>query len=202
MALGDAISGIIDKGVESGLEFGESWIKDMLGIGGTPLERLKANVGGYAKTARFAVLITPPAAMKTRSGTEMDNISLACTAVSGLMYSLGTHDVRQGEMIPLKLPNDEIFPDIVTSFNNTIIFGKLNALTFFEEWLALIKDRDGFGFYDDYVGHMLIQQYDDRGNNIKEYKITDYYPHTIVPDAFTQAAENTIQTFQILGTWF
>jgi len=173
-----------------------SFAADSMSTGSNPLARMKSSISGYAKTNKFSVTLAPPV------GGDIQAATLACTSVSGLMYAFGTMDIRYANNIPLKLPNDEIYPDLVMSFNNVITGGGLPVLDLFESWMKLVKDSSGFGFYDDYVGGVTIQQYDEAGGVIKTYNITNYYPHAIVPEALSWGSENTIQAFQVLGTWF
>jgi len=153
--------------------------------------------GGFARTARYAVVITPPSKLLSQDSDNFlhetnRQVNLHCSSVS-----MPGHDLQSKEQQHGSAPGREI----VTShdYAGTIaatfyLDSHLRERHFFEQWQrsAVNTQTHKANYYDNYIGTMEIYQLDGDGEITYGIKATEVYPSTIAGIEYAYANTNQI----------
>ena len=178
---------------------------------------------GFARTSKYAVVITPPTLLKVldnRGGQEIlrdgvpvskedgknllsmhslnkqvgQQVNLHCNSVSMPGHDLQAQDVQHGSA-----PGRQIVQS--HDYNGTIaasfyLDSHMRERHFFEMWqkMAVSKTTHKANYYDDYIGSMEIFQLDGNGEITYGIKATEVYPTTIGGIEYAYANANQIAT--------
>tara|TARA_R100001443_G_scaffold21828_1_gene34072 strand:- start:41 stop:760 length:720 start_codon:yes stop_codon:yes gene_type:complete len=148
---------------------------------------------GYAKPAKYEVMITPPSGYR---GTG----SNASTNIFGMALNENPDDARKVSMemsqasFPgmtletiedtniygptRKIVSGQTFAEMSTSVRVSNDFRERN---FFDNWQRIAANRQDFsvGYYDDYVGTMQIFQLDKENRRKHGVELVECYPSTV-----------------------
>jgi len=176
---------------------------------------------GFARTARYAVRITPPtnlnqlaslrnvgasgvtaanpdaSTMQQLSKQLGEQVNLHCDSVSMPGHDLQSQSVQHGSAPARDIVQSHDYAgNISASF---YLDSHLRERHFFEMWqkMAVSTSTHKANYYDDYIGSMEIFQLD--GNNQITYgiKATEVYPTTIGGIEYGYANSNTIAKLSI-----
>jgi len=153
--------------------------------------------GGFARTARYAVLITPPSKLLSEDSDNFlhetnRQVNLHCSAVS-----MPGHDLQAMEQQHGSAPGREIVRshDYAGTIAATFYLDShLRERHFFEQWQrsAVNTQTHKANYYDDYIGTMEIYQLDGDGEITYGIKATEVYPSTIAGIEYAYANTNQI----------
>ena len=153
--------------------------------------------GGFARTSRYAVVISPPAKLLSEDSNRFlvntqRQVNLHCSSVSMPGHDLQAQDMQHGSA-----PGRQI----VTShdYNGTIsatfyLDSHLRERHFFEMWqqMAVNINSHKANYYDDYIGSMEIFQLNLNGDITYGIKATEVYPTTLAGIEYAYANANQI----------
>ena len=194
---------------------------------GKPLQEFIASMnksGGFARTARYAVRIIPPANLVRLAeetsiagpgserdfGTTFDNpnavnmlslanqvgqqINLHCNSVSMPGHDLQAQDVQHGSAPGRQMVTSHDYAGTIAA--SFYLDSHLRERHFFEQWqkMAVSTTTHKANYYDDYIGTMEIFQLDGDGRITYGIKATEVYPTTIAGIEYGYANANTIAT--------
>ena len=168
---------------------------------------------GFARTSKYAVVITPPSSLKAlmfesnvtteriHGPTMMPwekqvgkQINLHCNSVSMPGHDMQAQDVQHGSA-----PGRQMVPS--HDYNGTIaasfyLDSHLRERLFFEQWQKMIVNKSTHKayYYDDYIGSMEIFQLDGNGEITYGIKATEVYPTTIAGIEYAYGNTNQIAT--------
>ena len=177
--------------------------------------------GGYARTSKYAVIITPPTAIQAvsdRSNQQIlrdgapatvsdaknlinmqllnkqvgPQVNLHCNSVSMPGHDLQAQDVQHGSAPGRQMVTSHDYAGtIAASFYLDI---NLRERHFFEQWQKLAVDTSTHkaNYYDDYIGTMEIFQLDGNGEITYGIKATEVYPTTLAGIEYAYANTNQI----------
>lgn len=142
------------------------------------------NEGNFAKTALFDVIVTPPRTMSTDMG-ELYDLTYRCEATDLPGRNVLTYDsIIYG--LPTKIAYGSSVNDVTLSF---ILSEDYREKIFFETWIDKITGnyRTGevsqnmfeIGYYKEYIGGLLIRNYSETGEVVKETELVEAYPINI-----------------------
>jgi hypothetical protein len=152
--------------------------------------------GGFARTSKYAVVITPPASI-AGSFDKLDwmvgrQVNLHCNTVSMPGHDLQAQDVQHGSA-----PGRQIVQS--HDYNGTIaasfyLDSHLRERHFFEKWqkMCVSKTTHKANYYDDYIGSMEIFQLNGAGEITYGIKAIEVYPTTIAGIEYAYANTDTI----------
>ena len=176
---------------------------------------------GFARTSKYAVIITPPTAIQAvaqrsnqqilRDGVPVTvadaknlinmqllnksigpQVNLHCNSVSMPGHDLQAQDVQHGSAPGRQMVTSHDYAGtIAASFYLDI---NLRERHFFEQWQKLAVDTSTHkaNYYDDYVGTMEIFQLDGNGEITYGIKATEVYPTTLAGIEYAYANTNQI----------
>ena len=179
------------------------------------------NAKGFARTSKYAVIITPPTAIQAvaqRSNQQIlrdgvpttvadaknlinmqllnkqvgPQVNLHCNSVSMPGHDLQAQDVQHGSAPGRQMVTSHDYAGtIAASFYLDI---NLKERHFFEQWQKLAVDTSTHkaNYYDDYIGTMEIFQLDGNGEITYGIKATEVYPTTIAGIEYAYANTNQI----------
>jgi len=155
--------------------------------------------GGFARTVRYAVLITPPSKLLSEDSDNFlhetnRQVNLHCSAVS-----MPGHDLQAMEQQHGSAPGREIVRshDYAGTIAATFYLDShLRERHFFEQWQrsAVNTQTHKANYYDDYIGTMEIYQLDGDGEITYGIKATEVYPTTMAGIEYAYSNSNTIAT--------
>ena len=179
--------------------------------------------GGFARTARYAVIITPPtnlaAILLAASGTAQrdgqtlgfdgtvdalsfvsqngivtQQVNLHCSSVSMPGHDLQAQDVQHGSAPGRQMVTSHDYAGTIAA--TFYLDSHLRERHFFEKWqeLAVSTSTHKANYYDDYVGTMEILQLDANGEITYGIKAIEVYPTTMAGIEYAYANTNTIAT--------
>ena len=166
--------------------------------------------GGFARTSRYAVVITPPAGL-LNSDSSVNSVNTARRALDYLYttnrqvnlhcsaVSMPGHDLQAKEQQHGSAPGREIVQshDYAGTIAATFYLDShLRERHFFEQWQrsAVSTQTHKANYYDDYIGTMEIYQLDGDGEITYGIKATEVYPATITGIEYAYSSSNTIAT--------
>ena len=153
--------------------------------------------GGFARTARYAVLITPPSKLLSEDSDNFlhetnRQVNLHCSAVS-----MPGHDLQAKEQQHGSAPGRQIVQS--HDYEGTIaatfyLDSHLRERHFFERWqqLAVSTNTHKANYYDDYIGSMDIYQLDANGEVTYGIRAIEVYPTTLAGIEYTYAGTNEV----------
>ena len=176
---------------------------------------------GFARTSKYAVIITPPTAIQAvaqRSNQQIlrdgvpttvadaknlinmqllnkqvgPQVNLHCNSVSMPGHDLQAQDVQHGSAPGRQMVTSHDYAGtIAASFYLDI---NLRERHFFEQWQKLAVDTSTHkaNYYDDYIGSMEIFQLDGNGEITYGIKATEVYPTTLAGIEYAYANTNQI----------
>ena len=166
--------------------------------------------GGFARTSRYAVVITPPAGL-LNSDSSVNNFNTARIAQNYLTttnrqvnlhcssVSMPGHDLQAMEQQHGSAPGREIVRS--HDYEGTIaatfyLDSHLRERHFFEQWQrsAVNTQTHKANYYDDYIGELEIYQLDGDGEITYGIKATEVYPTLIAGIEYAYSSSNTIAT--------
>jgi len=155
--------------------------------------------GGFARTSRYAVVITPPTKLLSEDSNRFlvntqRQVNLHCSTVS-----MPGHDLQAMEQQHGSAPGREIVRshDYAGTIAATFYLDShLRERHFFEQWQrsAVNTQTHKANYYDDYIGTMEIYQLDGDGEITYGIKATEVYPATIAGIEYAYSNSNTIAT--------
>jgi hypothetical protein len=151
---------------------------------------------GFARTSKYAVVITPPASIagsfEQLNWSVGKQVNLHCNTVSMPGHDLQAQDVQHGSA-----PGRQIVQS--HDYNGTIaasfyLDSHLRERHFFEKWqsMAVNKSTHKANYYDDYIGTMEIFQLNGAGQITYGVKAIEVYPTTIAGIEYAYANTNQI----------
>jgi len=153
--------------------------------------------GGFARTSRYAVVISPPAKLLSEDSNRFlvntqRQVNLHCSTVS-----MPGHDLQAMEQQHGSAPGREIVRshDYAGTIAATFYLDShLRERHFFEQWQrsAVNTQTHKANYYDDYIGTMEIYQLDGDGEITYGIKATEVYPSTIAGIEYAYANTNQI----------
>jgi len=153
--------------------------------------------GGFARTSRYAVVISPPAKLLSEDSNRFlvntqRQVNLHCSTVS-----MPGHDLQAMEQQHGSAPGREIVRshDYAGTIAATFYLDShLRERHFFEQWQrsAVSTQTHKANYYDDYIGTMEIYQLDGDGEITYGIKATEVYPSTIAGIEYAYANTNQI----------
>jgi hypothetical protein len=154
----------------------------------------KAN--GFARTSKYAVVITPPASIagsfEQLNWSVGRQVNLHCNTVSMPGHDLQAQDVQHGSA-----PGRQVVQS--HDYNGTIaasfyLDSHLRERHFFEKWqsMAVNKSTHKAEYYDNYIGTMEIFQLNGAGEITYGIKAIEVYPTTIAGIEYAYANTNQI----------
>jgi len=160
--------------------------------------------GGFARTSKYAVLITPPANIETDSGSALQfsqfsnqvgrQINLHCNSISMPGHDLQAEEQQHGSAPGRLIVRSHDYEGTIdASFYLDV---NLRERHFFEQWqkMAVNTNTHKANYYDDYIGTMEIFQLDGQGEITYGIKATEVYPSTIGGIEYAYANTNQIAT--------
>jgi len=155
--------------------------------------------GGFARTSRYAVVISPPAKLLSEDSNRFlvntqRQVNLHCSSVS-----MPGHDLQAKEQQHGSAPGREIVQshDYAGTIAATFYLDShLRERHFFEQWQrsAVSTQTHKANYYDDYIGTMEIYQLDGDGEITYGIKATEVYPATLTGIEYAYSNSNTIAT--------
>ena len=166
---------------------------------------------GVAKVSHFEVLINPPTLLPPLAGSHPDARHMAMRIESANWPGRTAMTVDYNtDFGPIrKIPYSAMYGDITT---NVILSDDFRERTMIEAWQDIMVGThrlDGpyatagnsftTGYYDDYVGNIVIKQYDDLGNESYMASLEECYPAILAPADATWGAE---EIHKMPVTWY
>ena len=177
--------------------------------------------GGFARTSKYAVIITPPAiiASATDVDARLDNltpeasailqsfapvqfaqlsaqvgrqVNLHCNSISMPGHDLQAQDVQHGSAPGRQMVRSHDYEGTIDA--SFYLDSHLRERHFFEQWqkMAVNVNTHKANYYDNYIGTMEIFQLDGRGEITYGIKATEVYPATIAGIEYAYANTNQI----------
>jgi hypothetical protein len=173
---------------------------------------------GYAKPAKFEIIITPPAGYQGASEASPNSSGIG---------NLFKQSINQNKDVIKKVSMETStcsFPGMVLeTMEDTNIYGPTRKITsgqtfaeiqttvrmssdmrernFFDDWQRIAANRQDFsvGYYDDYVGTMQIFQLDKEDRRRHGVEIVEAYPSTVGELALDYGNMNALMLLPV--TW-
>jgi len=175
--------------------------------------------GGFARTSKYAVIITPPASlsrlaaerntgggaqfreeitntnaanMQTLNSQVGRQINLHCNTVSMPGHDLQAQDQQHGSAPGRQIVTSHDYAGTIAA--SFYLDSHLRERHFFEQWQrsAVNTQTHKANYYDDYIGTMEIYQLDGDGEITYGIKATEVYPSTIAGIEYAYANTNQI----------
>ena len=179
----------------------------------------KAN--GFARTSKYAVVITPPANLRQLANEMVQlgpagqysdyanpdaykmqqmakmvgrQINLHCNSISLPGHDLQAQDVQHGSAPGRQMVQSHDYAGTIAA--TFYLDSHLRERHFFEMWqkMAVSKTTHKANYYDDYIGEMEIFQLDGNGEITYGIKATEVYPTTLGGIEYAYANANQIAT--------
>ena len=173
---------------------------------------------GFARTSKYAVVITPPANLgsliqqaetsESISLTDENNLldmrsmasqvgrqlNLHCNSVSLPGHDLQAQDMQHGSAPGRQMVTSHDYQGTIAA--TFYLDSHLRERHFFEKWqkMAVNTNTHKANYYDDYIGSMEIFQLDGNGEITYGIKATEVYPTTLAGIEYAYANANTIAT--------
>jgi len=160
--------------------------------------------GGFARTSKYAVLITPPANIETDSGSALQfsqfsnqvgrQVNLHCNSISMPGHDLQAEEQQHGSAPGRLIVRSHDYEGTIDA--SFYLDTHLRERHFFEQWqkMAVNTNTHKANYYDDYIGTMEIFQLDGQGEITYGIKATEVYPSTIGGIEYAYANTNQIAT--------
>ena len=176
---------------------------------------------GFARTSKYAVIITPPTAIQEvseRSNQQIlrdgapatvadaknlinmqllnkavgPQVNLHCNSVSLPGHDLQAQDMQHGSAPGRQMVTSHDYQGTIAA--TFYLDVNLKERHFFEQWQKLAVDNSTHkaNYYDDYIGSMQIFQLDGNGEITYGIKATEVYPTTIAGIEYAYANTNQI----------
>ena len=181
------------------------------------------NAKGFARTSKYAVIITPPTAIQAvaqRSNQQIlrdgvpttvsdaknlinmqllnkqvgPQVNLHCNSVSLPGHDLQAQDMQHGSAPGRQMVTSHDYQGTIAA--TFYLDSHLRERHFFEKWqrMAVNTQTHKANYYDDYIGSMEIFQLDGNGEITYGIKATEVYPSTIAGIEYAYANTNQIAT--------
>jgi len=178
---------------------------------------------GFARTSKYAVIITPPTAIQEvskRSNQQIlrdgapatvsdaknlinmqllnkavgPQINLHCNSVSLPGHDLQAQDQQHGSAPGRQIVTSHDYAGTIAA--SFYLDSHMRERHFFEQWqkMAVNTNTHKANYYDDYIGTMEIFQLDGQGEITYGIKATEVYPSTIGGIEYAYANTNQIAT--------
>ena len=158
--------------------------------------------GGFARTSKYAVLITPPANIEADSGSALQfsqfsnqvgrQVNLHCNSISMPGHDLQAEEQQHGSAPGRLIVRSHDYEGTIdASFYLDV---NMRERHFFEQWqkMAVNTNTHKANYYDSYIGTMEIFQLDGKGEITYGIKATEVYPSTIAGIEYAYANTNQI----------
>ena len=171
---------------------------------------------GFARTSKYAVVITPPANLgsliqqaetsESISLTDENNLldmrsmasqvgrqlNLHCNSVSLPGHDLQAQDMQHGSAPGRQMVTSHDYQGTIAA--TFYLDSHLRERHFFEKWqkMAVNTNTHKANYYDDYIGSMEIFQLDGNGEITYGIKATEVYPTTLAGIEYAYANTNQI----------
>ena len=176
---------------------------------------------GFARTSKYAVIITPPTAIQAvaqRSNQQIlrdgvpatvadaknlinmqllnksvgPQVNLHCNSISLPGHDLQAQDMQHGSAPGRQMVTSHDYQGTIAATFYLDI--NLKERHFFEQWQKLAVDNSTHkaNYYDDYIGSMEIFQLDGNGEITYGIKATEVYPTTLAGIEYAYANTNQI----------
>ena len=173
---------------------------------------------GFARTSKYAVVITPPANlgsliqqaetsesisltdenqlldMRSMASQVGRQLNLHCNSVSLPGHDLQAQDMQHGSAPGRQMVTSHDYQGTIAA--TFYLDSHLRERHFFEKWqkMAVNTNTHKANYYDDYIGSMEIFQLDGNGEITYGIKATEVYPSTIAGIEYAYANTNQIAT--------
>ena len=173
---------------------------------------------GFARTSKYAVVITPPANlgsliqqaetsesisltdenqlldMRSMASQVGRQLNLHCNSVSLPGHDLQAQDMQHGSAPGRQMVTSHDYQGTIAA--TFYLDSHLRERHFFEKWqkMAVNTNTHKANYYDDYIGSMEIFQLDGNGEITYGIKATEVYPTTIAGIEYAYANTNQIAT--------
>ena len=178
---------------------------------------------GFARTSKYAVVITPPTAIQAvakRSNEQIlrdgvpttvsdaknlinmqllnksvgPQVNLHCNSVSMPGHDLQAQDVQHGSAPGRQMVTSHDYAGTIAA--SFYLDSHLRERHFFEKWqrMAVNTNTHKANYYDDYIGSMEIFQLDGNGEITYGIRATEVYPTTLAGIEYAYANTNQIAT--------
>ena len=176
---------------------------------------------GFARTSKYAVVITPPtnlgklieqaqnevSPLTTSESTEKNlegmrsltrqlgqQLNLHCNSISLPGHDLQAQDMQHGSAPGRQMVTSHDYQGTIAA--TFYLDSHLRERHFFEKWqrMAVNTQTHKANYYDDYIGSMEIFQLDGNGDITYGIKATEVYPTTIGGIEYAYANANAIAT--------
>ena len=158
---------------------------------------------GFARTSKYAVIITPPSNLATDVLVNQNNqmrfnnnvnrqVNLHCNSVSLPGHDLQAQDVQHGSAPGRQMVTSHDYAGTIAA--SFYLDSHLRERLFFEQWqqMAVSNTTHKANYYDDYIGTMEIFQLDGNGEITYGIKATEVYPTTLAGIEYAYANTNQI----------
>ena len=155
---------------------------------------------GFARTSKYAVVISPPAQLRQESAEFGENflsntnrqVNLHCNSVSMPGHDLQAQDMQHGSAPGRQIVTSHDYAGTIAA--SFYLDSHLRERHFFEQWQrsAVNTQTHKANYYDDYIGTMEIYQLDGDGEITYGIKATEVYPSTIAGIEYAYANTNQI----------
>ena len=173
---------------------------------------------GFARTSKYAVVITPPTNlgrlideaetsesisltdenqlldMRSMASQVGRQLNLHCNSVSLPGHDLQAQDMQHGSAPGRQMVTSHDYQGTIAA--TFYLDSHLRERHFFEKWqkMAVNTNTHKANYYDDYIGSMEIFQLDGNGEITYGIKATEVYPSTIAGIEYAYANTNQIAT--------
>jgi len=175
--------------------------------------------GGYARTNRFEIMITPPSGVRGTGSRNSVNPyvdifgklsaddTLRNTIFNCESFSIPGKNLVSAPDTNLYGPEREVvssmtFGEITSTF---YLSSDLREKRFFDAWqsLATSSEAGGFalGYYNDYVGKIEIFQLDERDDRTYGCELVECFPKTVSDISVNQSISTDIQKLSVTWTY-
>lgn len=152
---------------------------------------------GLARTNRFEMIITPPAALAAASSTA-EQVSLMCeiTNLPPLTVQVRPHAIY-GPPYQRPVGLDYGGDAIAATF---LLDSNMNVKRFFDEWILSIVDRYSYNvsFPREYASYIYINQLNERDDETYSLYLEDAFPRSINVIDLNHAAQNQVQRMTVV----
>jgi len=176
---------------------------------------------GFARTSKYAVVITPPtnlgklieqaqnevSPLTTSESTEKNlegmrsltrqlgqQLNLHCNSISLPGHDLQAQDMQHGSAPGRQMVTSHDYQGTIAA--TFYLDSHLRERHFFEKWqrMAVNTQTHKANYYDDYIGSMEIFQLDGNGEITYGIRATEVYPTTLAGIEYAYANSNQIAT--------
>lgn len=137
-----------------------------------------SSTGEPANPTNYKVNIELPLSLKTKFDRFTRNIEYRCESVSIPESVIATME-RKTYGVPLNIAYAPSYGPLTISF---IVSDNMDERKFFYDWKELVSptiNNQDVGYFDDYVGNIIVNMYDKAGKISRIFTINNCFPTNI-----------------------